>query len=276
MKKFINIACFGLEWVIRFIRGTQVFGIKGAFNVFIRSNRRARFRNNHSLIQIPLFNSSIFNFRRGLDHQVLPQFYEREYYIDTQGGGAIRFIIDAGANIGSQSMRLHLLYPSANIISIEAEAGNFSILERNFANIPEVRLLNGALWSTDGFVNIMGDPLEPVSFSVVEAVIEKNKVQAYSVENVLQKFGWTEIDIFKIDIEGAEYEVFSRNSQSWLDKVKCFIIEVPDNDRPGTMQLIYEQLGQRKFNSYYCGENLVLIRADIPWTLKIIRGLSVN
>ena len=54
--------------------------------------------------------------------------------------------------------------------------------------------------------------------------------------------GLTEIDILKLDIEGAEYEVFSRNYESWIHRVEVIIVECADKDRPGTTQAMFRAL----------------------------------
>jgi len=48
---------------------------------------------------------------------------------------------------------------------------------------------------------------------------------AKTVDGLLREFGLEHIDILKIDIEGAELEVFSYTS-AWIDKVEAIIIEL--------------------------------------------------
>lgn len=273
MSNFLDLLCRILEWVVRFLRGIQAFGLSDAITVFFRSNRRVR-GNIRNLLSIKVYNRVNFYFRQGLDHAIFPHFYEKEYYINTVNGYEIKSILDAGANIGSQTTRFYLLYPSATIVSIEAEPENFNVLKQNYIHIKSVNLIHGALWSSSGEVSITGNPSEPVGFSVSDQLAEGVKVPSYSVQDILAITGWNEIDIFKIDIEGAEYEVFNYKSDEWVSKVKCFIIEVPDHEKPGTMQLIYSKLSAHKFNTFLSGENIVLIRADLPWKLENRRRLG--
>lgn len=268
MNILLNLLIRALEWSIRFIRGTQAFGILGAVNVFIISNRRYPIKKGY-LSHILLKHKYIFYFRRGYDY-VMTHFYETNYYIDICNGPKIKNIIDAGANIGVETLRFQVLYPNTQILSIEAEPGNFTVLSQNFLNNKLVTTINGALWSKSGELLYIKNDLEvsKESFSVTEQSTNSTPIQSYSLNDLLKIMNWEEVDILKIDIEGAEYEVFTKNTDNWIDKIKCLIFEVPDNDKPGSTQAIYNALSKINFNTYICGENLVLIRSDLPWVLR--------
>lgn len=47
--------------------------------------------------------------------------------------GALRLIVDCGANIGASAACLLSYYPSATLIAIEPDADNFAVLEKNLA-----------------------------------------------------------------------------------------------------------------------------------------------
>ena len=72
----------------------------------------------------------------------------------------------------------------------------------------------------------------------------------------------TEIDLLKIDIEGAELEVFSNNYESWLPKTKALIIETHDQDRKGTTRPFFSTIAKYNFSTTISGENFVCIRED--------------
>jgi len=99
-------------------------------------------------------------------------------------------------------------------------------------------------------------------------------IPAWNIPDIMRKMKWKKIDILKLDIEGSEYELFTRNAEEWIDGINSFIFEVPDNDKAGSTQAIYRALKGRDYNSYICGENLVLIRADLPWQLKKVIGFK--
>lgn len=263
-----------LEWVNRFCKGVAVFGFSGAIKVLILSNRRRVRSSKRGLRRVALMNNYDFWFRGALDSGVMTHFYEQNYFIDTNGGEEIRTVLDAGANIGDETARFYLLYPRANVLAVEAESKNYEILLRNFKNITSVKTINGALWWESGSVQIgnrFGDIAESYSIQSTSGG-GGAEVRAYTVPELMGLMKWDSIDILKIDVEGAEYEIFGKNSAEWIPKVKCFVFEVPDNDRPTTTQIIYKALGEIPFRTYICGENLVLIREDLPWELKKVQG----
>lgn len=69
------------------------------------------------------------------------------------------------------------------------------------------------------------------------------------------------IDILKLDIEGSEYEIFSKSSyKNWLSKVKCLIIETHDNIIPGTDALINKIMAENRYEKFVFGENQIFIQ----------------
>ena len=99
-------------------------------------------------------------------------------------------------------------------------------------------------------------------------------VATITIPECMTMKGWTEIDILKIDIEGAEYELFDESSHKWLPCVKCIVVECPDADRPLTTQKIFSRYRELQIdvNTYISGENLILIRNDVNWECKEVIG----
>jgi hypothetical protein len=94
-------------------------------------------------------------------------------------------------------------------------------------------------------------------------------VPAVTVPDLMAEFGLEEIDILKLDIEGAESVIFQTQDQSWLGKVRCIIFECCDYDDTGTTMSIFASLTAAGvgFDAHVCGENIVLIRRDTPWVM---------
>ena len=184
-------------------------------------------------------------------------------------------IVEGGANIGAETVRFAHRFPNARIISIEAQRDNFDMLVGNTKPFPNVRLLNKALYSSETVLGICargsGGNANEAFFITTDAA--KETVETITMERIVSEFQLESIDILKLDIEGAEYELFSSGRTEWLKLVKCLIFECPDSDRPFATQLIYDALGQtgHRFRTYVCGENIVLFRDDVPWTLSIDR-----
>jgi len=272
----LNFINRGLEWFSRFVTGLQVFGLYGAWKVFVLSNRRIKNKTRKAFSSVKIDNRFDFFFRKGIDHPAMSHFYEPGCYIQNNDGPAIKKILDAGANIGDETARFYLLYPGIEMVAIEAEKNNFEVLQKNFSSVKSVETINGAMWHESGKVKIaddvsVGESTESFSFKAGGG--DNDGINAYSVADILTRKGWDKIDIFKIDIEGAEEELFSYNTKDWINRVNCFIIETHDRYKPAVTQKIFKALSGESYNTFVSGENLVFIKTGLPWEVKVIKGV---
>lgn len=176
-------------------------------------------------------------------------------------------IVDAGANIGLASLYFASKYPDAKIIAIEPEASNYELLRRNAEPYANIITLQSALWHEDGKVLIsdsggghwafvtkdIGGECTPEGFY-------GHEVRALTMPTLLREHGIERIDILKMDIEGAEKEVFADSSE-WINKVSALIIELHEKHKPGCNRSFYN--GSNGFdNEWHHGENVYLVRGD--------------
>ena len=66
------------------------------------------------------------------------------------------------------------------------------------------------------------------------------------------------IDLLKLDIEGAELELFSCGSDVWLGHVRLLVLELHDRFRPGCAQALYTAANGRPFTQEIRGETLFI------------------
>jgi FkbM family methyltransferase len=151
-------------------------------------------------------------------------------------------ILDAGANVGLAALAFLRRFPDAEIIAIEAEPRNFELLVRNLAPYPNVTCVQGALWFQSGTVFIDDDGADNWSFTVsgqkADAKVSANPIRAYTVHELMQLRKWHSIDLVKMDIEGAEKDIFDAD-RSWLDAVEMLVVETHDRFRPGSRRSVY-------------------------------------
>lgn len=213
-----------------------------------------------------------FTFRGRTDQGVLSHLYKDGVRIVDSKAQPIRTILDCGANIGVETLRFRLHHPQAEIISVEADPDNFSLLAANCRDFARITALHGAVWSKDAELYLHRSPDGNPESSAVEEAGGGPAVEGYSIDSLRMLRGWSQIDILKLDIEGAEYELFSGN-MDWLQTVNCIVFEVPDSDKPGTLQLIFERLRDERWNGMAIGENLVLLRHGLPWSVSRVTGV---
>ena len=192
-------------------------------------------------------------------------FVEKEY--DFLAATPPNVIVDAGANIGLASVYFAHKYPNAKIIAIEPERGNFELLQANTAAYPGVIALQAALWGTNAELDLIDPGLGTWGYTTDERDhagglpgTTRHTVPAITVDKLMQDFGLSKIDILKIDIEGAEREVFADTS-AWIDKVDAIIVELHERMKPGCNRSFY--CGSLGFdNEWQRGENIYLSRAN--------------
>lgn len=171
-----------------------------------------------------------------------------------------KFIVDAGANIGMATLYFAAQYPEANIIAIEPEPSNFKILRQNCAGLANVTLLEAALWPIEQPVGIANPQVEKFAFAVAAAGVGSaaGGIKTINVPELLKKTAGGRIDLLKLDIEGAEWELFSINPESWLDKVQVIAIELHDRHRDGCAKVFYSAIVKHKFTQEVNGENVFI------------------
>src|ERR1700730_1245135 len=141
-------------------------------------------------------------------------------------------IVDAGANIGLASIYYARRYPQARVISVEAEASNFEILCRNVAPYPNIVPIHAALWNRDGFIGVSEpSPRTSDKWAFVTHEGDGARVRAITMRTLMREFNIESIDLLKVDIEGAEKELFE--DSGWADGLQSLAIELHDHFKPG-------------------------------------------
>ena len=157
-------------------------------------------------------------------------FGENCYYLELDREEPV--IVDSGAHIGMSVVYFKMLFPKARIIAFEPVSANFAILKKN---VMENQLENVEIYQTvvapkSGMLRIH-EPVGEGAWKSGAGIIPRGwkgiqdnreiKVEAIGIQEILQD----KIDLFKMDIEGMEYEVI-RNGWPQIRNVKNWIIEV--------------------------------------------------
>jgi FkbM family methyltransferase len=197
----------------------------------------APFRSNHK-VHLRIDTSDFCAYRDVL-------IFRTKSYDPSIAGFSPSTIVDAGAHIGMASILFALKYPAARIIAVEPEASNFAALVRNTAPYKAITPIHAALWRENGEVTLGPSNVHPKgAFQIVEN--GKQRVRAITMDTLLSESGISSIDLLKVDIEGAELEVFK--CCHWIENVSVIAIELHDRVRPGCSVVVKTAANGMHFN----------------------------
>jgi FkbM family methyltransferase len=193
-------------------------------------------------------------------------FIDKEY--DFIANVPPKTIIDAGANIGLSSIYFANKFPNAKIIAIEPEIENFEILERNVSKYPNIIPLCAALWGTVGQIDLWDTGLGTNAYMTIQSDSHSliktpkldllNHINTITIKNILEDYDLERVSLLKMDIEGAEKEVFD-NSRDWIQKIDSIIIELHERFKDGCCRALYRNTADF-FYEWTLGENIYLSR----------------
>ena len=186
-------------------------------------------------------------------------FMERQY--DVEVSPEPRLIIDAGAHIGCASVFFACRYPQATILAIEPEAANFEMLSRNAAPYHNIVPIRAAMWGRPDVLAIANPNDESWRFQTRQATAaEVDTVVGITIEELLRWTGAPLIDILKIDIEGAEKQLFSAPCDRWLGRVCAMFVELHDRFEPECGETLRRATAPYGFVESQRGEDVILRR----------------
>lgn len=152
-----------------------------------------------------------------------------------------RTILDLGANVGLGLLALRDLYPSSKFACVEADPRNFQLLTKNLSiNNFQAVLISAAVAGEQGLLDFRIGENTTCSTLVDASGIHPGHtdsivVPVLTMHQVLEYLAWPEVDLLKIDIEGAEDSLFSGNP-SWLNQINSIVIEIHPNTTPEKVQ----------------------------------------
>jgi FkbM family methyltransferase len=230
-------------------------------------------------------NRNLFHFRNDSagDKGVIKQiFVNRDYEIYgwPQGKKVIEYhkkisknhsslIVDAGANIGASTVFFANSYKNSLVFAIEPDEKKFHLLSLNNKNLNSFNF-KGAISSEDGELIFLDPGHSDWGFrttKIEDNNISSNKrVPSICPASILNHpaVGSAKPLIFKIDIEGAEDDLFSKNTH-WMKDFPLIIIELHDWMLPfsGSSKNFLKAVVQYEFDFVYRGENIFLFNRDM-------------
>ena len=238
----------------RFARCVCRFGIARGLRVFLGLRRRSGIVS----LDLPGVKEPIRLRAATSDVDVFEQVFLLGDY-DIRYPADPKLIIDGGANIGLASAFFANRFPSAKIVAVEPEETNFKMLIDNVRGYPNVECLRAGLWNEPTSLRVKDIGLGEWGF-ITEPNPGRAGIGSVTVGGLLDGSGLPEIDILKLDIEGAEKEVFSRGYQGWIRKVRMLVIELHDRFKPGCSAALDDAVKDLGFRRDRLRENVILTR----------------
>jgi len=141
--------------------------------------------------------------------------------------GPVKQIIDLGANAGFSVRLWRSRFPEARVIAVEPDPGNFAACRRNVeagGGDNHIQIVQACVAGKPGTV-YLDRSAEECAFSMTTAQ-SGEPIAAMTLPMILEQCHAAEvIDILKVDIEGAEREMFA-DCSSWLGRVRSIMIEL--------------------------------------------------
>ena len=147
----------------------------------------------------------------------------------------ITTVLDIGANVGYSSTYFAGIYPKCEVVAVELMHSNFEQLSRNTAFLGNrIRTVEAAVWSHNDGVSIADDTFrdgDAWSHHASEAEDGKSLVPSITMVNLMQQHAMPRVNICKIDIEGAEYELFATGNRDWANHCDVILVEIHEDLR---------------------------------------------
>jgi FkbM family methyltransferase len=147
-------------------------------------------------------------------------------------------VIDLGANIGLASLYFAKHYPSCRLVAVEPNPDTYRMLTTNLGELVEngrCETIKAAVWGSEKALVSDGSqaPEHYSAFTTKEAGPEESAAETMMglpIQSIIKNSGFTKIDLLKVDIEGAEVELF-KGDVEWLRSVNSIAIEFHGDSR---------------------------------------------
>jgi len=228
---------------------------KGIFKVFSTSTDAMKFikilnsnETNSELISFGLKETKgnpLFLRPNTTDAKVLRDTFIWKYHVPPFPLEENSTILDLGANVGYTMVHFAYLYNKSKIIGVELDKSNCILAQKNLEPIKnQCTIINAGIWSKNGIISYGGDKeWEFKILSDLETTESKGTVETKTIETILNDYNIEKVDFMKIDIEGAEKEIFE-HPENWINRIKSIKMEIHP---PATFEWCFNILEKHGF-----------------------------
>jgi FkbM family methyltransferase len=209
-------------------------------------------------IYLPFLGRTIYFRKKTKDKETFKEIFNKNIY-NIKLPIVPNFIIDAGSNTGFTSLFFKLKYPQAKIVALEIENENVKMIKKNLEKFKDIDIIQKGLFNKKAFFRIE-DPYQATNSFVIKEVSpnENYDIESITIDEILMSKNIEIIDVLKIDIEGAEKDLFEKNYENWLPKVKIIMVETHDRMIPKCSYSVMKSLNEYNFILYTTTEDTLI------------------
>lgn len=163
---------------------------------------------------------------RSYDPYVLGEIYSEKVY-KTKTGTKSDTVLDLGAYIGDFSVWAATHLKAKKIVAVEMDEENFKLLSQNIKSNTlgkKIHAINAAISSKNGKIGELENKINHGMHRIDHS--HSGKTKSMTLEKIMGLSNLKKIDIIKMDIEGAEKDVFNEaNKKIFAKNVGCVIME---------------------------------------------------
>jgi FkbM family methyltransferase len=191
------------------------------------------------------------SYQHDLDYKVINETWEENVYRIHDGDfNESKIFVDVGANIGSVSLFVDNFNKNREddnkikVFAIEPEPNNLALLKENVVNnfAEQVTIINNAIWYEEKLVSISNKGGNSNILNLEDE--EKSVASAITIEKLFFLYNIEEVDVMKIDIEGAEFDLIVNTPSEILSKIKKLVLEF-DKSFDGSFGMMIEKLAKQ-------------------------------
>jgi len=156
-------------------------------------------------------------------------------------------IYDCGANVGTSCAYFRYLYPNSRIVAFEPNPVIANYLEKNLIDnsIQNIEVVRKAVWIDESGIDLGLENADGSSIYLDKNII---KVDSVRLKNYLEKE--SNIDMLKIDIEGAEIDVIKDCQDSFKNVQNIFVEFHSFKDQPQRLSNLLSVLEKSGFKYF--------------------------
>ena len=160
--------------------------------------------------------------------------------------------VDIGANVGL-SCDFLIQRGAKELILVDGDDRNCLFLNKKYWKNKNIKICNKCISG----INSPQLSFEESSNSIISQISDKDsdnkKIKTklnLNLSSLIEEYNWTNeyIDLVKIDIEGAEYDLFENDCNIDFSKIKYFVIEMHKSDK--NQEVVLERLKKYGYELY--------------------------